>query len=408
MSGLSDALLQARGIDTAQGGLQLGWIDSLQGWDLLEPHWQAVHERTPGASVFQTYPYLRTWWDCLGSNGKLLIIVVLQNELPVCIAPLQITLLKRLGAPVRTISFIGQPSESDRPTILGNSDPDIARAIADYLFELKPLWDSVVLFEQPQDSEIVQALRERLRKERYLQAQVDGNECPYINVSGTWSSYLGTRTKAFRKSLKRRRAQLEALGTLQCETVDAGDNDNALERYRAVEERSWKRAQNLGVARSPRHWHFHRELVRHPECEGWLRFTFLKLDGVDIAATFGLLWRRRFYSLHVAHDAAQVDTSPGVVLTAMELETIFAQGVCDHYDFLGGFLSNKRGWASASQHTTALFGDRPGPRSLAFHWVYFRIKPVMRRVLTRAGAMQQVSRALQKFRRSRTPPPVDN
>jgi CelD/BcsL family acetyltransferase involved in cellulose biosynthesis len=138
-----------------------------------------------------------------------------------------------------------------------------------------------------------------------------------------------------------------------------------------------------------------------------LRFCFLTLDGVDIAATFGLLWRRRFYSLHVAHDAAQVDTSPGVVLTALELEPLFAGGPCDVYDFLGGFLSNKRSWSSGSQFTTALFGDRPRPRGLAFHLVYFQLKPLVRRLLSNAGAMERVTRALHKFRRSRTPPPVE-
>lgn len=406
MSALTEFLRE--GYEPAEaGGLRLGLIDTEEGWSRLAPYWQALHEATPGASVFQTYPYLRTWWECLGSAGELFILVALRDERPVAIAPLQITRSKQLWARARTVSYIGQPSESDRPTILGAADTPLAQAIADYLLRLRRRWDSIVLFEQPLDSELVRALRTKLGEARYLVAQIEGNECPYIEVSGNWTDYLAGRTKAFRKSLKRRRAQLEGMGRLEFEATRGPDNEAALARYRAVEDKSWKRAQNLGVARSERHWQFHRRLAGCAGPAQWMRFGFLKLDGQDIAATLGLLWRGRFYSLHVAHDAAQVDTSPGVVLTALELEPLFAQGDCHHYDFLGGFLSNKRGWSTGSQHTTALFGDRPSLRALSFHVLYFRVKPLLRRLLERAGRLEQVSNALKKFRRSRKPPPVE-
>jgi len=387
--------------------LRLGLIDTLEGWSALEPFWDALLVTTPGASVFQTYPYLRTWWDCLGSGGELFIIVVSRSGTPVAIAPLQITRSKQLWARVRTVSYIGQPSESDRPNLLGAVDGHIADAIADFLILLRDRWASIVLFEQPLDSALVVALRRRLCKARYLMAQIDGNECPYIDVKGTWDEYLAGRSKSFRKSIKRRRAQLEGLGHLEFEPAGGKGSAEPLARFRAVEDRSWKRAQNLGIARSERHWKFHQQLAR---CEGpadWMRFGFLKLDGQDIAATMGLMWRHRFYSLHVVHDAAQVDTSPGVVVTAMELEPLFTDGSCEHYDFLGGFLTNKLSWATGSQHTTALFGDRPGLRSWLFHLLYFRLKPLLRRFLERTGYLERVSQALRKFRRWRKPPPVE-
>ena len=404
MSALADHLREVH----RTADLQIGLIDNLEGWSQLEPYWETLQAASPGCSVFQAYPYLRTWWDCLGSAGELFIIVAMRDAVPVAIAPLQITRNKQLWARARTVSYIGQPSESDRPILLGATDAVMAEAIADYLLRLKDRWDSIVLFEQPLDSALVSALRHRLRQAHYLTAQIDGNECPYIALQGSWADYLASRTKAFRKSLKRRRTQLEGMGRLEFESVCGPDNDAALERYRAVEDRSWKRAQNLGIARSERHWRFHQQLARCPGAAEWMRFGFLKLDGQDIAATLGLVWRRRFYSLHVAHDAAQVDTSPGVVLTALELEPLFSEGSCDFYDFLGGFLANKRSWSTGSQRTTALFGDRPALRSLTFHLVYFRLKPLLRRLLERTGHIDRVSRALKKFRRSRTPPPVES
>lgn len=386
--------------------LQFGLIDTLEGWSALEPIWDTLLESTQGASVFQTYAYLRTWWECLGSGGELLIIVVMRNSTPIAIVPLQITRSKQLWSRIRTVSYIGQPSESDRPILLGAADGLIADGVADYLMLLKDRWSSVVLFEQPLGSPLVTALRQRLLAARFFMAQIDGNECPYIDMKGTWADYLAGRSKSFRKSLRRRHAQLEGLGRLEFELTGGNGNDFALARFRSVEDRSWKRAQNLGIARSERHWKFHQRLAGCPGPAHWLRFGFLKLDGRDIAATMGLMWHRRFYSLHVVHDAAQA-ASPGVVLTALELERLFTEHDCEHYDFLGGFLTNKLSWATGSQHTTALFGDRPGLRSWLFHLVYFRLKPLLRRFLERTGHLERISQALRKFRRWRKPPPVE-
>jgi len=404
MMNLRTALRQPSGVNARGGAFTIGHFDSIESWGLLEPQWQPILAETPNATVFQTYPYLRTWWDCLGAASRLLIIVVLREDSPIAIAPLQISSVRQLGMPVRTVSFIGQPSESDRPTLLGAVNKEAACAVADYLMEIRTLWDSIQLFEQPADSELLHALRDRLRRAGYLVRKIDGNECPYIAITGSWNEYLATRTKAFRKSLKRRRAQLTALGRVELETVDANAAMSALERYRAVEDRSWKRAKNLGIARSPRHWNFYCELGAHDGLSNWLRFRFLKLNGRDIAATFGFLWRGRFYSLHVAHDAAYSSASPGVVLTALELETVFAQGECRDFDFLGGFLTNKRGWASGSQRTTALFGDRPRWRAHAFHFAFFRIKPIARRLLAEAGVLERVTQVLRQIRRSRKQP----
>jgi hypothetical protein len=251
MNALLPALLDVRRLPSAQGELLLGRIDAVESWSLLEPHWQAVHEATPGASVFQTYDYLRTWWQCLGSAGELLIVPVMRGDQLLAIAPLQITGVKQLGRPVPTISFIGQPSESDRPTLLGAPAPEVCEALAEYLLTLKHRWQSIVLFEQPVDSTLVRVLRERLQRARYLTAQIDGNECPYIEIKGTWNDYLAGRNKAFRKSLKRRRAQLESMGALGCETVETGDIEGAMRRFRTVEDKSWKRAQNRRAIRRP-------------------------------------------------------------------------------------------------------------------------------------------------------------
>lgn len=403
MSALAGHLKQRR----EAADLTIGLIDSPETWSALEPFWDALVETTPGASVFQTYAYLRTWWECVGAAGELFIVVVLRDDVPVAIAPLQITRNKQLWARVRTVSYIGQPSECDRPMLLGAADGSIAEGVADYLMRQKDRWTSIVLFEQPMDSALVAALGRRLHAARYFMAQIDGNECPYIQVKGTWAEYLASRSKSFRKSLRRRHAQLEGLGRLEFELIRGNENDQALDRFRAVEDKSWKRTQNLGVARSERHWKFHQRLACCPGPADWLRFGFLRLDGQDIAATMGLLWQRRFYSMHVVHDAAQVDTSPGVVLTALELEQLFADQGCDHYDFLGGFLTNKLSWATGSQHTTALFGDRPGLRARVFHFLYFSLKPMVRRLLARTGHLDQVSRALRKFQRWRKPPPVE-
>jgi hypothetical protein len=103
-----------------------------------------------------------------------------------------------------------------------------------------------------------------------------------------------------------------------------------------------------------------------------------------MAATFGLIHRRKYYSLHIANDAEYARYSPGTFLESLELEECFAAGL-EEYDFLGGFLQNKLRWATRMRETVEVHLYQRQPRLIAGYLYFFVIKPPLKRMLTRLG-----------------------
>jgi CelD/BcsL family acetyltransferase involved in cellulose biosynthesis len=128
-----------------------------------------------------------------------------------------------------------------------------------------------------------------------------------------------------------------------------------------------------------------------------MQFKFLTVGEHTVAATFGLLWNRQFYSLHISHDNDYAEYSPGVLLTALELEAAFKRGDCDRFDFLGGFLANKDNWATTITPTVALYANRPSLRGRLFQWTFFTAKPALRRLLVRFGILDAMIRIKKKL-----------
>jgi CelD/BcsL family acetyltransferase involved in cellulose biosynthesis len=380
-----DALRSLRTLADGNHKIEVGLIETTADWALLEPHWNRLLVLTRGATALQTYDYQRIWWSHLGTACDLWIIVVLKDGLPTAIAPLQLSLLRWLGQDLRCLSFIGSAPESDRPRVLAAADSaDSVRAVVEFIAARAGEWDHLFLAEQPPDDAFHTALAERLRAAGHSILQSPGLACPVVSLQSTWPEFLSRKTRAFRKSLKRKTARLAEAGPYRFENVQPGESPQQhLERYLAVERASWKAGTAAGVAQSSALVGFYRNLVARFAVRGGLEFHFLSLNDRTIAATFGLVWNDCFYSLHVAHDDAFADFSPGVILTSFELQDAFERQSIATFDFLSGTPANKAGWSTAVLPSVDLLCTCGPIRGRLFHLIYFRMKPRLRRLLIR-------------------------
>jgi CelD/BcsL family acetyltransferase involved in cellulose biosynthesis len=132
------------------------------------------------------------------------------------------------------------------------------------------------------------------------------------------------------------------------------------------------------------HLRFYRHLIDQFGPTGQFVLRSLRVDDRLVAATFGLVHERTFYSLHIAHDASYSRLSPGTLLESLELEECFGSDL-DEYDFLGGFLKNKVRWATRMRDTMEVHLYQRQPRLVAAYLFYFVIKPPLKRMLSRLG-----------------------
>jgi CelD/BcsL family acetyltransferase involved in cellulose biosynthesis len=376
---------------TGDGEMTVGLINTLAGWSQLQPVWNELLERTPSGTVFQTYEYLQCWWHHIGALDDLRLFVCLRGDEVVGIAPMYTATVFWLGRPLRCLLFIGQPSESDRPTLLADAtQAGIASAVADYIIDNPGLWDRIIMFEQPETSPFFQSIRRRMEADGMLMTVLAVPPCPYTEIEGSWKSYFAGRSKSFRKNVSRRTTQLERAGEVRYESQLQlpGESADALSEFVNVERNSWKQGQGLGASKSSSHLAFYRELATVLGSEASVEFKFLRLDGRPVAATFGIVWRGCFYSLHITHDSSFNDYSPGLVLTAKELEEAFEQQKYRVFDFLGGYTTNKMSWATGSVETVGLFAHRRGLRNWLFHFISFSVRPRLRAWLVQRNLLR--------------------
>jgi CelD/BcsL family acetyltransferase involved in cellulose biosynthesis len=260
-----------------------------------------------------------------------------------------------------------------------------------FLVEQKNDWDLCDLYEQAAGSALVKQLQSGFRERGYLVGMTADSVCPYLHLDGSWQQFLASKSQKFRKNLKAARRKLEGVGKLAYVSCQDGDMISELERYAALEDRSWKADKKVGCNRSSRYFGFYRDLAATLGPTKHFQVRFLTLDGEPIAGTFGLLHYQHYYSLQIVHNAAHSKHSPGTLLEALEIEECFDRGYRE-YDFLGGFLNNKVRWTDEAHHTVELCVFRFTPRLWLLHFTYFVLKPSLKRLLRRWGVASRVVR----------------
>jgi CelD/BcsL family acetyltransferase involved in cellulose biosynthesis len=394
------------------GDHSVGIITTESGWLALEADWKRLLERIPDATVFHSFEYQWHTWRHLGTSNHLFIIVVRRDNEVTGIAPFELRPRNEMGGWHRELGLIGTPWEVERSRLLIEpGDVPTLDAIAHCLLDHRQCWDLCTLWEIAPGDLLMERLMTNLSGEDLLLAQTHSSTCPYIDLDGSWEDYLAGRSRRLRKNLRRSKRRLEAIGKLRMKEILCWpEAEEAMADYLTVEIRSWKHEKGLGIGRNPWHFGFYKGLAKLYSQAGRFDLRILTLDDEPIAATFGIHDRGTFYSMRIAHDLSFNAYSPGTLLEAMELESLFAEKV-NRYDPLGGFLTNKVRWADSSIETITLHIYSRTWRLRALYLVFFRLKPALRNLLTRMGLFEaalEVKDRVERYRSGRARAPIKN
>ena len=372
--------------------LEVRIVNDEDGLRALEAAWRNLEPAVPGLTVFQTFPYQAAWVRAFGLDQELLVLCIHDGPEVIGIAPFQVSTVHIHGGLHRQLSFLGAPWEVDRPRFLFARDPDdCARAAARALLARRDHWDFVWFHEQDAADPALKAFCDELAAQGLLHGRAPGSHCPHLTLRGDWQAFLATKSAKFRKNLRASRRKLEALGRFEYVSC-AGDTDRLHDlfgEYEDLEARSWKARGGIGVTQSVEHLRFYHQLIDTFGGQGRFVVRGLRVDGRLVAATFGLIHGRCYYSLHIAHDAAHATSSPGTLLEALELEECFGAGL-EEYEFLGGFLKNKVRWTDQMRDTVFVHLYQRRPRLLAGYAYYFIAKPRLKRILGWLGLRRLV------------------
>ncbi len=367
--------------------MEVTWLDAGSATDELRREWNALLERDPDASIFQTPEWVETWWQHLGRGRARTLTIRRQGRL-VALLPLCLSRESVRGLPVRVLACIGEP-EADRLGVL--SDPGDAEALdvaVEVLAAAADFADMVRLYEVATDSRAAAAL-ERLRQRR--PGRVAHRLCsraPVFGLGGPWEAIEAGYSRALRTRLRRARTRQAKAGGLEFRRwqPEPAQVPELLARLSKVEAKSWKGRLGVGIFSTPERTRFYADLSLKFARRGWLDVAVLERDGDVVAYRYGFRFRGLFLDYNLAHRAADENLSPGRVLLDEVVRDSHRLGLAG-VDASRGSLDREHllaDWASTSRWHARwlLFGPTLRGRLLAFGET--RARPALRR-LARAG-----------------------
>lgn len=207
---------------------------------------------------------------------------------------------------------------------------------------------------------------------------------PFVAVEGDWDSYERGLSKNRRRSIRRRRCQLEELGQVRVDIHEGGPGlEGALEEALHVEASGWKGQQATAIASRPETRRFYLDIAHWAAERGWMRLAFLRLDGRPLAFDYAIEHSGRCYSLKAGYDAAFRSYGPGVLLLHLTLARAFSEGLSS-YELLGADDPYKHDWTNASRERLRIQAFARSPGGTVDWLAQAHGRPLARRMLGRA------------------------
>lgn len=198
-----------------------GLVNLKEGWKSIESQWSDL-------AFFSTYDYCFTWWENYQneSNLKLWVIVVIDNDKIVGIAPLIIETSKiRFGAQFDMIKFLANGDYHDFLLDKNVKRGTIYKIIFSVIEEFGHLWDKINLTHISQNSPLVNFLF----KSEYNKSLYPLIENPYVqlNIHSEFEDFVKSNAPAKAKYYRNRLAkkvnyvfERNAITIADCAVVD--------------------------------------------------------------------------------------------------------------------------------------------------------------------------------------------
>ena len=370
-------------VDPSAGPVRARWVRDFDDLARQIPDWDGLLARSETQTPFMTWSGLTAWWQTFGRDQALWAVVV-EDARGICaVAPLA-RARRALGPlPYRVLEIIGTggiwgigTGLSDRTDLLlARRREESLQAIIDCLITHRRHWDVVNLRGLPEQSTSAQALDRLSRSRQRPHLTVLGVprwRSPFLPLEGDFSDYLRRRGRNFRKTLKRKRRRLEALGPLTLD-LNAGVDDpqRALQIAADVCRRSWKGQLGSGLLVQPAARRFVERLVCDPRANTFI--ATLRVGERVAAYELGFRFDGKLWSYDSSFDPAFYDASPGVYLTARIIEDAYERGLRE-YDFMRGDEPYKLQWHGACRQEVELVMDTGSLRGQAIRALAFEAR----------------------------------
>lgn len=220
------------------------------------------------------------------------------------------------------------------------------------------------------DSPTLRALEDAAAEGRHRLVLRTTMECPVVNTDGGWDAYWGSLSRNLRHKVERCTRRAREGGAFEIDVrdrfADHDEMDRLLDEGFAVEGSGWKTAEGTAISTSPLARRYYTDLARWAGGEGWLRLTYIRVNGRAIAFGLGVEAFGVHHALKIGYDPGAARLSPGTLLLHALIRRSFAVGLA-RFDFAGHLEPYKAVWATAVERHLSLVAFPPTAAGRAAH-----------------------------------------
>ena len=323
--------------------LTVRFVASESGFSSLQAVWERIASET-SVSPFQSYQWIRAWWNLVGSKSGLYdleILVIERNGVVLGIAPLM------LEQDTKTLRLIGDPWADYLDALIDSSEDVflISTALVSAVKEgmTSGRYRSIVLNELPGNSSVVAVARADDQLKNCIE---EASTCPILSLDGAaYELAVGKREYLIKRRRLRRKGKLECYLHTEPDAIAKRVNE-----FMQMHLRQWFGRKDRGLSFDDHVMRrFYRSSIGPLGRAGIVALFELKLDDRPIGFYYGYLNRDCFFGYRPTYETSLNRFSPGGIMHLEIFEWLWSNGF-RMFDFMRGDMAYK--WRYASGHVT--------------------------------------------------------
>lgn len=241
--------------------------------------------------------------------------------------------------------------------LVGQEARRLAGLAGEVLRAREGAWDVVLLSGLPAGSELLSACAARLAA-RYRLGMGPVTRRHLASLEGGVDGFLGRRSRQLRKALRQAERRAAAAAVVFEDAAGPGcDADALYDRVLAIEARSWKARDGIGIT-VPDFREFYRLMVRRLATAGRLRALVATAGGIDVAYVLGAVFGDTYRGLQFSFDDARRELALGNLSQLAQVRRLAElEPAVIRYD-LGTGGDYKVAWAESVMDSVVLIAAR--------------------------------------------------
>jgi CelD/BcsL family acetyltransferase involved in cellulose biosynthesis len=313
---------------------------NLQDPPLGREAWNQMLRRSETRSVFLSWQWTTSWWECFASEAELYCVTAMRNDELVGIAPLML----RLADGTRVLEFLGTGVSDVCDFLAAEEDKlEVVTAVFEALLRRRDRWDRIELRNVPERSATARALAQlQLPEDCELRTEVEA-PCPVLSIERN-RGFAQSCTR--KKSLVRHERYFERLAPLRFQQLlDLDEINDLLPRFFEQHRDRRFMAGDRSIFEDSRTRRFYERVTATLLESGWLRFGVLRWRDEILAFHYGFQYDGVFTWYLPSLNVDYARYSPGEVMLKKLLEDAIASGARE-FDFTPGDATYKERFAN--------------------------------------------------------------